>query len=73
MDWLFPTNQHVYERLIRLTIGGILLAFSLYFGHLLLGLAALIPLITGALGSCPLYRVFGLSTCPLAAISRTKN
>jgi hypothetical protein len=31
---------------------------------LLLGLVAAIFLITGLVGSCPLYQLFGWSTCP---------
>jgi hypothetical protein len=29
------------------------------------GYIGLVPLATGLLGNCPLYSVFGFSTCPL--------
>lgn len=29
------------------------------------GLIGLVPLLTGLFSACPLYSVFGLSTCPL--------
>jgi hypothetical protein len=28
------------------------------------GLVGLVPLVTGLAGTCPLYSIFGLSTCP---------
>ena len=30
-----------------------------------LGLIGLVPLLTAAMGFCPLYRVFGINTCPV--------
>ena len=30
-----------------------------------LGLVGLVPLLTGAMGFCPLYTVFGINTCPV--------
>ena len=30
-----------------------------------LGLVGLVPLLTGAVGFCPLYKVFGINTCPV--------
>ena len=31
----------------------------------LVGLIGIVPLATGLIGSCPLYTIFGFSTCPL--------
>ena len=58
-------------------IGGIDKALRLGLGLLLIGLGlfgplgwwgaiGLVPLATGLLGTCPLYGVLGVSTCPLA-------
>ncbi len=29
------------------------------------GLLGIVPLATGLLGTCPIYTIFGLSTCPV--------
>ncbi|HEY6825007.1 MAG TPA: DUF2892 domain-containing protein [Steroidobacteraceae bacterium] len=31
----------------------------------MLGLIGVVPLVTGIVGFCPLYRLVGLSTCPM--------
>lgn len=62
---LLARNEGTVDRALRVVVGlGVL---SLYFvgprtGWALLGL---VPLLTGALGSCPLYSLLGLSTCPV--------
>lgn len=63
---LLPTNEHPIERGLRVVVG--LAAISLVFvgPKSLWGLLGLVPLATGLLGSCPLYTLFGISTCPTA-------
>lgn len=60
-------NEGTLDRVIRLIIG--LLIVSLWFvlsGSMrFLALIGFIPLLTAALGWCPLYTLFGLSTCPV--------
>lgn len=57
-------NEGTLDRVIRVIAGVLIL--SLYF----LGpkspwaLLGLIPLVTGLVGFCPMYRLLGLSTCP---------
>ncbi len=55
------------DRVIRMILGLALL--SLYFlstGTLhWVGLVGVIPLLTGAVGSCPLYSMLGFSTCAM--------
>lgn len=62
---LFPRNEHRVERVIRVVAG--LAILSLYFigPRSPWALLGLVPLATGLLGSCPLYTVLGVSTCPL--------
>lgn len=65
MARLFPRNEHKVERVIRVVLGlGIL---SLYFvgPRSPWALLGLVPVATGLLGSCPLYTVLGISTCPV--------
>ncbi|MEQ9569333.1 MAG: DUF2892 domain-containing protein [Longimicrobiales bacterium] len=65
MARLFPRNEHKVERAIRVIAG--LAILSLYFvgPRSPWALLGLIPIATGLLGSCPLYTVLGVSTCPM--------
>ncbi|MDE3062588.1 MAG: DUF2892 domain-containing protein [Acidobacteriota bacterium] len=53
------------DRAIRIVVGlGLLsLLFLLPGGMRWLGLIGLVPLLTAALGFCPLYLPFGIRTC----------
>lgn len=62
---LLPNNEHPVERALRIVIGLALLALVVVGPKTLWGLVGVVPLATGLLGSCPLYTVFGLSTCPM--------
>lgn len=57
-------NESNTDRTIRLVLAIVIFALGLYFQSWL-GLIGLIPLVTGLVGWCPIYAVFGLSTCPL--------
>lgn len=66
MTALFPRNESTLDRVVRVVLGLLLLgllAVGPVPGWGLAGLIGLIPLVTGAVGSCPLYRLFGVSTC----------
>jgi len=57
------------DRALRVLVGLALLAW-LVLGEGAArwwGLVGFIPLLTALAGFCPLYRLFGLSTCPLSA------
>jgi hypothetical protein len=63
-------NVGMIDRIVRIVAGIALIAFALGFiaprvGYHWLGWIGVIPLATGAAGSCPLYSVLGLSTCPI--------
>jgi len=65
MSKLFPANEGTIDRTIRIILGlGLLslLALGPVPGWGLAGLLGLVPLATGALGSCPLYTLAGFST-----------
>ncbi len=62
---LFPNNEHTVERAIRVIVGLALLALMFVGPHTRWGLLGIIPLMTGLLGSCPMYTLFGISTCPV--------
>ncbi len=57
------TNEGAVDRTIRIVAGIALLSLIWIGPKTLLGLIGLVPLATGILGYCPLYSVFGISTC----------
>ena len=65
MGKLFPKNEHKIERGARVVIGIALLSLVFVGPQSLWGLIGVVPLLTGLLGSCPLYTVLGMSTCPM--------
>jgi len=58
-------NEGTLDRVMRVIIGGALLSLVLIGPKSLWGLEGLVHLMTGILGFCLLYKVFGLNTCPL--------
>lgn len=62
---ILPKNEHQIERILRVLLGIGLLALTVVGPKTLWGLIGVVPLMTGLLGSCPLYTVFGFSTCPV--------
>ncbi|MEW5742128.1 MAG: DUF2892 domain-containing protein [Myxococcota bacterium] len=62
---LFPTNEGTMDRVIRVVLGVVLLALVFVGPQTVFGWIGVIPLVTGLVGSCPLYRLFGINTCSL--------
>jgi hypothetical protein len=54
------------DRTIRVVLGLALIAFALWSSvpYAWLGFIGIVPLLTGALGSCPVYSMLGIRTCP---------
>jgi len=52
------------DRVIRVILGIVIIAAGVYFKSWW-GLVGLILLITGLLGQCGLYKVFGINTCKI--------
>ena len=65
MAKLLPTNEHAIERVLRIIVGLGVLSLAFVGPKTPWGFLGLVPLATGLLGSCPLYTVFGFSTCAL--------
>jgi len=57
------TNEAGWDRGFRVVLGLALLLLTVVGPHTLWGLAGIVPVATGVWGFCPLYRLFGLSTC----------
>ena len=71
MGKLIPKNEHTIERVIRTVLGAGLLSLIFVGPQTLWGLVGIVPLATGLLGSCPIYTLFGVSTCPTKLKSET--
>ena len=65
MTTLFPNNEHTVDRALRVIVGLAALSLAFIGPHTAWGYLGLVPLVTGLLGSCPLYTLLGVSTCPL--------
>ena len=59
------TNEGTLDRALRIAAGLILLALTLTGTIGLWGWIGVVPLLTGAIGICPLYSVLGIRTCPI--------
>ena len=62
---IFPRNEHNLERAVRVLLGLVLLSLVFVGPKTLWGLLGAVPLVTGLVGSCPLYTLLGISTCPM--------
>lgn len=60
---LLPRNEHPIERGLRVVLGLGLLSLTVVGPQSMWGLIGIVPILTGALGSCPVYTLFGISTC----------
>lgn len=61
---ILPNNENPVDRMLRIVIGVALLALVFTGPRTPWGWIGLVPLITGLAGSCPLYTLLHLSTCP---------
>ncbi len=59
------TNEGTLDRTLRVALGIALLSLTVAGPHSLLGLIGIVPLLTGIVGFCPLYRLVGVSPCPV--------
>lgn len=60
-------NEGNLDRIFRIIVGLGLLSLVFIGPQTLWGLVGLVPLLTGIVGFCPLYKIFGFDTCPLSA------
>ena len=70
MSSFLPANEHTIDRAIRIALGLALLAITVVGPKTMWGLVGLVPLFTGAIGSCPIYTLLGVSTCQARTGSR---
>lgn len=59
------TNEGTLDRVVRIVAGLALIGMAATGTVGAWGYIGVVPLLTGALGTCPLYSVLGISTCPV--------
>ncbi|MBY6006307.1 DUF2892 domain-containing protein [Salipiger bermudensis] len=64
---MFAKNVGGIDKILRIVVGALLvLAYFLTDGpYSWLYLLGIIPLVTGLLGTCPIYSLIGVNTCAL--------
>lgn len=58
-------NEGTIDRALRVILGLVLIGLTLTGKVGVWGWVGVVPLVTGLIGSCPLYSIFGISTCKL--------
>ena len=59
-----PINEGTADRALRVVLGIAILSLAFVGPRTPWGYLGLVPLLTGVVGLCPLYTIFGFSTCP---------
>ncbi|MFM5914483.1 MAG: DUF2892 domain-containing protein [Chakrabartia godavariana] len=59
-----PTNEGTLDRALRVLVGLALIAMVFVGPKAVWGWIGVVPLLTGMVGFCPLYRLIGINTCP---------
>lgn len=57
-------NEGVFDRSLRVVAGLVLIGLAATGTVGAWGYIGVIPLVTGAVGMCPIYSLLGISTCP---------
>ena len=59
-------NEGTIDRALRVILGVALIAGAATQTIGVWGYIGVVPLLTGAIGMCPLYTMLGINTCPVA-------
>jgi hypothetical protein len=62
---LFPHNEGKVDRVLRVIVGVVLISLVFVGPKTMWGWIGLVPLVTGLVGTCPLYTLFGMQTCAM--------
>ena len=57
-------NEGVIDRGLRVVAGLVLIGLAVTGTIGVWGYIGVIPLVTGAVGMCPVYRLLGINSCP---------
>lgn len=69
---MLKKNMGGVDRIVRVLIGLGAIGAGVYYQSWF-GAIGLVPLATAALGTCPLYTLLGVSTCPPQGASEKPN
>lgn len=58
-------NEGSMDRIVRVVVGLAILSLAFVGPQTAWGYIGVVPIITGLVGFCPMYRLLGLSTCPM--------
>lgn len=61
---MFTTNEGALDRGLRIVAGLAILSLAFVGPKTAIGYIGIVPLLTGLVGYCPLYRLIGINTCP---------
>ena len=62
---MFARNEGTIDRALRVVLGLGLISLVFVGPQSAWGWVGLVPLLTGIVGSCPVYSIFGINTCSL--------
>ena len=62
---MFKTNVGGIDRILRIALGLLLIGLTLAGTIGAWGWIGIVPLLTGALSTCPVYSLLGFSSCPM--------
>jgi hypothetical protein len=73
MESVMTVNMGMIDRVVRVVVGLLLVAWAIPIGFSdtgwnWIGWIGVVPLATGAIGSCPAYTLLGFSTCPMKRV-----
>jgi hypothetical protein len=60
---MIARNEGAIDRLFRVIAGLLILSLAFVGPKTTLGYIGIVPLLTGLVGYCPLYRLMGINTC----------
>lgn len=60
---MFARNEGPFDRSLRIAVGLVILSLAFVGPKTPWAFVGLIPLVTGLVGTCPLYSLLGFSTC----------
>jgi hypothetical protein len=60
---MFAKNEGTADRALRVVVGLVLISLVFVGPQSPWGWVGLVPLVTGLVGSCPLYSLLGVNTC----------
>ena len=70
---LMPRNEGTADRALRVLLGVGLLSIVFVGPQTPWGWIGVVPLVTGLVGSCPIYTLLGMRTCPIDASTKATS